>query len=386
MQDRQDYVILRISEPSAVAAPLGGVAVGGTTEATVEAATLDAAEAAAIASQPGMAVAPVFATTLVAPVSNNVAATNTWGVDAIGALASTSDGTGVVVGVLDTGIDSGHAAFVGVTLIEQDFSRSGNGDVHGHGTHCAGTVFGRSVGGTRIGVAPGVTQALIAKVLDDTGSGDTMMLVDGLLWAHRQGARVISMSLGFDFPGQVARLTQQGYPVAIATSMALEGYRANMRMFDAVMGVIRAAAPLSAQGGCVVVAASGNESRRDANSAWSVNVSLPAAADHVVAVGAVGQSAAGLIVPGFSNAKPTLVAPGVAVQSARAGGGLVGMTGTSMACPHVAGAAALWWQHHLNLGYANPDLVVAGLLANANASAIPGASRALIGAGLVACP
>jgi len=95
---------------------------------------------------------------------------------------------GITVAVLDTGIDSTHPAFTGVTLIEEDFSGSGNGDVQGHGSHCAGTIFGRDVDGTRIGVAPGVDRALIGKVLGDDGSGDSIGLFRGIQWATDQGA------------------------------------------------------------------------------------------------------------------------------------------------------------------------------------------------------
>ena len=65
-------------------------------------------------------------------------------------------GNGIVVAVLDTGIDKNHPAFSGAQIIEKDFSGEGNGDQHGHGTHCAGTILGRTTGGKRIGVAPGV--------------------------------------------------------------------------------------------------------------------------------------------------------------------------------------------------------------------------------------
>ena len=56
--------------------------------------------------------------------------------------------------MLDTGIDSAHKAFESVTLIRQNFTTDADdSDTHGHGTHCAGTIFGRDVDGTRIGVA-----------------------------------------------------------------------------------------------------------------------------------------------------------------------------------------------------------------------------------------
>jgi subtilisin family serine protease len=229
-----------------------------------------------------------------------------------------------------------------VTLVEEDFSGSGNGDKQGHGTHCAGTIFGRDIDGTRIGVAPGVQKAFIGKVLDDDGRGDSDMIFKGIQWAVQQGAQVISMSLGFDFPGLVKDLTDDGWPADLATSAALEAYRANLRMFEALMQMIRSREAFGT--GTVVVAAAGNESHRDVNPDYEIAVSLPAAAEGVVSVGAAEQSADGLKIARFSNTLPQLSAPGVNVLSAKLNGGLRSLSGTSMATPHVAGVAALWWE------------------------------------------
>ena len=119
-------------------------------------------------------------------------------------------------------------------------------------------------------------------------------------------------------------------------------------MFDGIMAVIANSAPFT--GGTVVVAATGNESKRDIHPNYEVGASLPAAAQGVISVGALGRTSAGLEVASFSNTNPVMAAPGVSVTSARVGGGLVAFNGTSMATPHVAGLAALWWEALRNAG------------------------------------
>ena len=312
-----------------------------------------------------------------------------WGITSVGADTSPFDGSGVRVAVLDTGIDADHAAFAGVTLTRADFSGSGHQDANGHGTHCAGTIFGRDVEGTRIGVATGVTDAVIGKVLADDGRGSSEMLFNAMRWVSGQEnpARVISMSLGFDFPGFAERLvTENDYPVLLATSVALEGYRMNLRMFDALMSMIRRQADFN--GGTLVVAAAGNESRRQISPDFEVSASVPAAAEGVVSVGALGQGDGGLTVAPFSNTNPVVSAPGVGIISARSGGGLRSLNGTSMATPHVAGVTALWWQALAQSGVPlTARAVDARLLATAITSGFaPGTDLMDRGQGLVQAP
>jgi len=334
------------------------------------------------------AIAPIMPTALIRPLEAGVAAANdAWGIAAVKADGCSCTGDGVVVAVLDTGIDKTHPAFNGINITEQDFSGSGNGDRQGHGSHCAGTIFGRDVSGKRIGIARGVNRALIGKVLADNGGGDSDMIFRGIQWAIEQGAQIVSMSLGFDFPGMVKRSVDSGWPAELATSNALEAYRANLRMFDSLMQMIKATAAF--RPGTVIVAAAGNESKTNVNPDYKIAASLPAAAEGVISVGALQQANGKYGVAFFSNTFPQVAAPGVDILSVKVGGGLRTLSGTSMACPHVAGVAALWWEALRKSGFVNPtaQLVLAKLLATARTDSFAaGVAMADRGAGLVTAP
>lgn len=293
------------------------------------------------------AIAPRFKTHLIKPVSQSLPKDSTvWGIGAVGADLSPYTGQGVVVAVLDTGIDQDHVAFQGMTLQIKDFSGTDKQDINGHGTHCAGTIFGRNVEGRRIGIAQGVNKALIGKVFNDEGEGSSEMIYRGMQWAVQEGANIISMSIGFDFPGQVQEQVDSGWPIDLATSQALEGYRENLRMFDALMAMLRAKNTFNRSP--IVIAAAGNESRREIDPQYKIAASVPAAADGVISVAAVGRGKQDkFTIAEFSNSLAQVAAPGVDIISAWPGGGLESLNGTSMACPHVAGVAALWWEYAL---------------------------------------
>lgn len=266
-----------------------------------------------------------------------------WGVKAIGADTSTYDGRGIRVAVLDTGIDEYHPAFTdpNLNITKKNFTQYSPDDTDGHGTHCAGTIFGRDVNGTRIGVAKGITEAFIAKVIPAGSSA----LINALNWAYKNKCHAASMSLGFDFPKLVFELSNEGMAFKAAVSLGLTEYRNNIAALDALMDLYRARELQAHEHGMVVVAASGNESNRPD---FTIDSAPPSAALGVLSVGAIWQSSDNYGIANFSNSKPDLVAPGVNVLSARAQvGDLAPLDGTSMACPHVAGAAALYFQRAL---------------------------------------
>ncbi len=138
----------------------------------------------------------------------------------------------------------------------------------------------------------------------------------------------------------------------------------------------------------IVIAAAGNESRRAINNDYRISTSLPAAAEGVLSVAAAAHRNPLHAIADFSNSLPHLTAPGVNVLSAWPGGKLKSMGGTSMACPHVAGVAALWWEHLRDLR--SPQLsqaVAAHLVANARRDCFsPGFDASDFGHGLVSAP
>ncbi|MFE6287332.1 S8 family serine peptidase [Streptomyces sp. NPDC057877] len=236
-------------------------------------------------------------------------------------------GENVRVAVLDTGADAAHPDLAGRISAAEDFSGSGGtGDAFGHGTHVASIVGGSGAasGGSRKGVAPGA-DLLIGKVLGDDGYGTESQVIDGMEWAVAQGAEVINMSLGSAEPT------------------------------DGTDPMSRTLNELSASSGALFVVAAGNAGPGPGT------VGAPGAADAALTVGAVDRDES--LAPfssrgprlGDDGVKPDVTAPGVGIVAARAQGTTMGeivdgtyvaASGTSMAAPHVAGAAALLAQQH----------------------------------------
>lgn len=325
---------------------------------------------------------------LIQPVKQNAASTadmgnTTWGIDAVKATQSPFDGSGITVAVLDTGIDPSHPAFANVQIEQRNFTTETANDLHGHGTHCAGTIFGGAIDGKRIGVAPKVKRALIGKVLGE-GGGSSTTIAQAIQWAVNQGAHVISMSLGIDFPGYVDYLVNNdGIDINPATSMALEAYRANINLFTELSRFVRAQSMFGE--GTLIVAASGNESARPD---YEIAVAPPAAGTGIIAVGALQETENGLNVASFSNNQVDISAPGVNIISAIPNGELASMSGTSMATPHVAGVAALWAQRQLEVTNGiNSQRLFARLISHGTMEALAdGVEAEDVGTGIVQAP
>jgi subtilisin family serine protease len=394
---KQNVVILRSSPTSVNSDPFAGVFARESVlqpspmaNFMVEEDELEASRFSSVSRHSDVvAIAPSMPMKLIPPVHEVPAASNSvqtaWGVSAVRADTSRFSGDGVVVAVLDTGIDSSHVAFQGVEIVERNFTDEGDGDAHGHGTHCSGTIFGRDVSGRRVGIARGVKKALIGKVLGANG-GSSAQLSQAIRWALDHGANVISMSLGFDFPGFVKNLVDRGLPADIATSRGLVGYRANVKLFEALAALVRTSEAITQP--AVIVAAAGNESRKNENDDWVVDVAPPAVSDGIISVAALGLAAnRKLEAAYFSNRGANIAAPGVGIESAKLGGGIVSMSGTSMATPHVAGVAALWAEMLMQAGRLDALQLTARLLGTATtAPLIAGVTGYEVGLGLVQSP
>lgn len=355
---RSQFIVLRLSKRPTAADDTLPISTRGPNDVSAEVRDLSDREFSALRGDSGVLIAPNMPIELIRPVADQPGeapplvpadASTNWGIKAVRADLSKFTGAGITVAVLDTGIDQNHPTFKdqGIAFTFENFTTEVADDIDGHGTHCAGTIFGRSVDGRRIGVAPGITNVLIGKVIGK-GGGSTGAIYKAILWAMQNGAHIISMSLGMDFPLYRETLAMR-MPDRAATALALDAYRANVRLFDH-LSLITRSDDYTGLPGVVVVAAAGNESRRPD---YRISVAPPASAEQFLSVGALAPAGKenSFAVAYFSNSGPRVVAPGVDILSARLGGGLTLMSGTSMASSHVAGVAALWAERMMQRGW-----------------------------------
>ncbi|HCC47335.1 MAG TPA: peptidase S8 [Elusimicrobia bacterium] len=259
-----------------------------------------------------------------------------WGVARVNAAAAWdyTAGKGVKVAVIDTGVDFNHPDLApnykgGYNAVDPAAAPL---DDQGHGTHVAGTIAAVRDNSGVAGVAP-AADLYAVKVLDKNGSGQYSWIIAGIEWAIEHRMQVINMSLGGGSGNEALRLVMEK----------------------------------AGEAGITVVCAAGND-------AGPVN--YPAKYPQAIAVSASDSADK---IASFSSRGPELavIAPGVKIHSTLKGGGYGALSGTSMACPHVAGLAVL----AVGAGAAGPEQVRAAL--KGAADKLPGLTANEQGAGLV---
>lgn len=228
-------------------------------------------------------------------------------------------GKGVKVAVMDSGIAKGHPDLpvAGGMCFAPGFAADDWEDTHGHGTHCAGIIGARNNHTGIIGVAPECD--LYALRVHDGNGGNTDWIFAAMEWAAREKMQVVSLSQ-WDTSGV-------GVPDA--------PYWTDMQR----------GAEILAQAGCIVVGIAGNCGAQDNH--W---VSNPGRCPAIMATGSVDSNRSWADSSAYGpdhlpeEQAVEIAAPGVAVLSTLPGGGYGHYSGTSMACPHVSGAAALLCQ------------------------------------------
>lgn len=246
---------------------------------------------------------------------HNMANEIPWGVQMIQApdlWAKNEKGAGVVVAILDTGIDINHPDLKDQIIAGRNFTGTGAvdnfDDDNGHGTHVAGTIAAAENGSGVVGVAP-EAKLLIGKVLGKDGSGSYQNITKGIKWAtdwqgkNGEKVRIISMSLG--------------------------GSYNDPRMYRAILDAVAK--------GIIVVVASGNEGD---NNQSTYEYGYPALYNEAVTVAACDQNKK---LASFSNnsLEVDIIAGGVNVLSTYPKSQYATLSGTSMATPHISGALAL---------------------------------------------
>ncbi|MCU4743670.1 S8 family peptidase [Halobacteria archaeon AArc-m2/3/4] len=235
-----------------------------------------------------------------------------WGHERIGADAVESDGTGVDIGILDTGIQTDHCS---VSVAGgRNFTAAGMPgdyeDRHGHGTHVAGVAGAVDNDLGVVGTAPNANLYAV-KVLDDDGQGRYSELIAGIDWCVEHDVELISMSLG-------------GEAESDALAKAIE---------------------TAHSAGHLLLSAAGNEGNPGNGSCDAETMSYPATHEDVLAVAAMNEDDT-LASYSSVGAAVDLLAPGTNIVSSVTDNRYAEASGTSMACPFVTGVAALVWERH----------------------------------------
>lgn len=228
-----------------------------------------------------------------------------WGWERMNGHKTTLTGKGIVVAVLDTGVDVNHPALkhcIKDSFNAFDRSKSVTDD-SGHGTHVAGIIAAKRTVNAA-GLAPGI-ELLAIKVLDKDG-GTLASVASGIVWAVNQKARIINLSLG---------LSEH----SIAVEKAIE---------------------YAEKHGCLVVCAAGNDK--------AARPAFPARLDKAIAVSACDMFDKLTPVSNYGDGID-FIAPGARIRSTTINSGYAELSGTSMAAPHVTAALALAMEHNQNL-------------------------------------
>ena len=243
--------------------------------------------------------------------------TTAWGVEKINAPqvwdliynGTNINGTGVNVSIIDTGINYSHPDLASNYIGGYDFVNNDTDpmDDDGHGTHVAGTVAGTGVDGTKTGVAPG-SKLFGVKVLNAYGNGSYSDVIDGVQWSIDNGADIVSLSLGGPHNSSMTTMVNN----AIAA------------------GVLPVIAAGNSGSNASTIECPGDEF-------YATTVGSTDSSDTI----APSSSRGPVTLMGDTYIKPDVTAPGVNIMSTSYLGGYATESGTSMATPHVSGAAAL---------------------------------------------
>lgn len=239
-------------------------------------------------------------------------------------------GKGVIVSVIDTGVDDTHPNLSGQVIGGFNFTKDYQSDPaiymdnNGHGTHVAGVISGKfHQDNGLIGVAPD-SKILALKALNSKGIGSVETLIEAIYYSmnwrgpRQEKVNIINLSIGIK--------------------------NNDPKLYSAILDTVKANIP--------VVTASGNYG--DGNN-FSYEFLYPGSYSEVIEVGAVNESAK--IAP-FTNTNEAIdiYAPGVAITSTYLNGQTISMSGTSMAAPHVSGAIALLIEQEIQLKHNHEKL------------------------------